>query len=38
MEQAAKPGSFSDIFSESICSDCDDRPDHLRKESVLHNV
>ena len=38
MEQAPKPGSSSDIFSESICSVCDDRPDHLRKGSVLQNV
>ena len=38
MDQAPKPGSSSDMFRESICSVCDNRPDHRRKGSVLHNL
>ena len=36
MDQAPKPGSSSDMFRESICSVCDNRPDHrLKKEFTI---
>ena len=38
MDQAPKPGLSSQMFRESICSACDNRPDHRRKVSVLHNL
>ncbi len=36
MDQAPKPVSSSDMFRESICSVCDNRPDHrLKKEFTI---
>ena len=36
MDQAPKPGSSSDMFRESICSVCYNRPDHrLKKEFTI---